>query len=291
MFNAFPRFFTGIEDRDEHIRKLCISGAYFALTFILTSYTAHAWSASNAWDLGHRPLFNYDSMDNLMGTSGWTSNRIAWVYVMPALWGLVLTAIGLISFRILDAKTTHLRTFMFWLSINGFLLYFSYIITGIMSGQDYSSTLFTGFVSYYAWVKLGRAEIYGLLSIQAIFSLPIALIYSKPVLQLNFSRLLAAKNNGKPVIFIHVILVPFLIGTALIILATFPMDLGYQSIRLFSFLPVFIVILLGLGLHKAKHITIVKGGLKPVSLAVVIVVFVSILLSRFLLQVSIPPLW
>ena len=160
-----------------------------------------------------------------------------------------------------------------------------------MSGQDYGSKLFTGFVSYYSWVKFGRAEIFGLLTIQLIFSLAYGLLFSRPVLQLNHSRLLAAKNNGKPVIFLSVVIVPYLIGVALVALTTFPMDATYQVIRIFTFLPVFLVAFLGMSLYKAKYINIAKGGLRSVSTVGVIIIFGLILLSRFGLRVMVNPFW
>jgi hypothetical protein len=291
MLHKFPRFFTGIENREEHIRSLCVSGAYFAISFILLSYTGHAWSTANAWDYGHHPQFNYNGMEVLVGTRGWTPLRIAWVYVVPPLWGLFVSVFALMAFRLVEGTKTHLRTFLFWLSLNGYLLYLSFIVTGIMSGQDYGSKLFTGFVSYYSWVDFGRAEIFGLLTIQLVFSLSYALLLSRPVLQLNHSRLLAAKNNGKPVIFLNVVVVPYLIGIVLVALTTFPMDATYQVIRMFTFFPVLIVMFLGIGLHKAKYINITKGGLRTVSTVGVIILFALVLLSRFGLRIMVNPFW
>lgn len=291
MLNSFPKFFTGVENRNEHIIKLLASGGYFAITFILVSYMGHFWSANNAWTLGYHPTFNYDSMESLTGSTGWTRSRIAWVYLAPPVWGMLVAIFAIVGFRSVDSKKTHLRTLLFWLSLNGFLLYFSYIVTGIFSGQDYGSILFTGFVGFYSWLHLDKGPIYLLLILQFFISMPFGLVYSKPVLQQNYSRMLAAKRNGKPVIFLNVVLVPFLVGSLLIALTTFPMALGYQTIRMFSFLPIFIVILLGLSLFKSKHITIVKGGLRAVSSAIIILLFVLILASRFWLQVPVKPIW
>ncbi len=291
MFYQFPKFYTGVENRDEHLRKIGYSTFYFAATFIFVHYLGHAISTANAWDLGHRPLFSYDRMDNLAGTTNWTVARIAWVYLAPPLWGLLLSILSLIAFRLTQGKQTHVKTLLFWLSINGFLMYFSYLVTGILSGQDYSSTMFTGFASYYGWLEWSSAKIYGILSIQMIVSLPFAILFSKGVLQLNYSRLLAAKNNGKTLIFLTVVILPFFIGSLLIAVTTFPMDMGYQAVRLLCFIPIFIVMFLGMGFHRAKHISIVKGGLRPVPLIGLILLIALLLASRFGLQVSVQPFW
>ncbi|MBI1288540.1 MAG: hypothetical protein GC178_13295 [Flavobacteriales bacterium] len=291
MFNSFPRFFTGVENRNEHLAKLLLSGIYFAIAFILVSYTGHFWSTNNAWTLGYRPTFSYDCMESLAGSGGWTTARIGWVYLAPPLWGLLVAIVAISAFRLVDSKQTHLRTFLFWLSLNGFLLYFSYIMTGIFSGQDYGSILFTGFVGFYSWLDLEKGPIYLLLVMQLIVSMPFGLIYSKPVLKQNYSRMLATKPNGKSVIFLNVVAVPFFIGCLLVGLTTFPMALGYQLIRMFSFLPIFIVMVLGLSLFKSKHITIVKGGLRPINRTALAILLLLLIASRFWLQVPIKPIW
>lgn len=289
--NNSSLIFKGVENRNEHYRKIGYSAFYFAATFIFLSYTSHAWSASNAWDIGLRPLFSYDGMENLAGTGGWSVYRIAWVYLAPPIWGLVVSLFSLVAFTAIEGRNVHLRTLLFWLAFNGYLLYLSYVVMGIISGQDYGSKLFTGFVAYYSWLLWTKGKIYGIMIIQLILSLFFSLVFSKGVLQLNYSRLIASKSNGKPVVFFNVFVLPITLGIALIALTTFPMDFRYQIIRMATLMPVALIVLLGLALHKAKHIQIVKGGLKPVPLVGLIVLVALLILSRFWLQAHVEPLW
>ena len=289
--NENSLFFKGVEDRNLHYRKILYSAVYFAVTFILMNYTAHAWSTSNAWDIGLYPEFSYDGMDSLAGTVGWSVNRIAWVYLAPPLWGLMVSFFATMAFTAIEGQNVHTRTWLFWLSVNGYLLYFSYIVMGIFSGQDYGSDMFEGFVAFYSWLLWSKGKIYGILIIQGIVSLAFPLLFCKGVLQLNYSRLLASKHNGKPIVFMNVFVLPVLIGFLLIALATFPMDLKYQVIRMGTLVPLGLIVLLGLGLHKAKHISIVKGGLKPVPHVGLIILMVLLFASRFILQVNVAPLW
>ena len=291
MLYQFPKFFTGVENREEHLQKIGYSAFYFAFTFILLNYISHAWSTANAWDFGYRPLFSYDRMDSLSGTINWTVNKVAWVYLTPPLFGLGISIVSVILFKTFEGQRTHLKTFLFWLGINGYLLYFSYLVTGILSGQDYSSTMFTGFASYYAWLQWESGKIYGILVFQIFVSLPFAVFFSKPILQLNYSRLLASKVNGKPLVFISVVVLPFLIGSSLIALTTFPLDARYQVVRLFCYIPIFIVMYLGVGFYRAKYISIVKGGLNPVPLIGLIVLIILLLASRVGLSTSMEPFW
>lgn len=291
MFNLFSEPFREVEDVGAYRRKSLNSAIYFTVTFILVSYTGYCWSASNAWDVGYSPSFSYEGMENLVSTSGWTLKKVAWVYLAPPLWGLLIAFLGLIMFNLSDSRNTHLQTFLFWLSVNGFMLYFSYVITGILSGQNYSSKFFTGFAGVYGWLEWSKAKATAILCLQGLVSLPFVLFYSKPVLQLNFSRLLATRKNGKPMIFFHVVLLPFLLGCLLLISATFPMDMNYQLVRLMSYSFVFVTMALGMGLHKAKYITIVKGGIKPLSTTLLSLLTLGLVLSRFVLGMKLAPLW
>lgn len=283
--------FKGVENRTEHYRKIGYSALYFAISFILLSYTSHGWSTSNAWDIGLYPRFSYDGMETLAGTGGWSINRIAWVYLAPPIWGLIVSLFALIAFTAIEGKNVHLRTILFWFAVNGYLLYLSYVVMGIASGQDYGSKLFTGFVAFYSWLLWSKGKIYGILIVQLILSLAFPLLFSKGVLQLNYSRLLASKSNGKPIVFINVFVFPVTLGFILIALTTFPMDFRYQIIRMGTLMPIALVTLLGLMLHKAKHISIVRGGLKPVPVVGLVVLTLLLLASRFWLKVNVIPLW
>jgi hypothetical protein len=291
MLNSFPRFYSGVENKDEHWLKIFYSAFYFAVAFILIHYSGHAWSAANAWDFGYSPTFSYDKMESLAGEINWTVSKVANVYLAPPIWGLFLSIVAVILFRTTEGSRIHLKTMLYWISVNGFLLYFSYLVTGILSGQDYSSTMYTGFASYYAWLEWSPAKIYGILTVQILVSLPYAILFSKGVLQLNYSRLLAARSNGKAMIFTTVIVLPFLIGSVLIMLTTYPMDFGYQVVRLLCYLPVFVIVFLGMGFHRAKHISIVKGGLRPVPLFGIIALIIMLLGSRFGLSLHVEPFW
>ena len=103
--------FKGVEDRKEHFRKIGYSACYFAFSWIILAYTAHAWSTSNAWDIGLHPLFSYDGMEQLSNTVGWNLNRIAWVYLAPPLWGLLVSFFALITFSTIEGKHVHLVCF------------------------------------------------------------------------------------------------------------------------------------------------------------------------------------
>ncbi|MFM1874913.1 MAG: hypothetical protein RL266_650 [Bacteroidota bacterium] len=285
-------FFKGVENRQEHFSKIGYSAFYFALTFIIIAYTGHAWSTSNAWDIGLYPKFNYDGMQSLAGTGGWNVNRIAWVYLAPPIWGLLISAFALVASSVIEGKNVHVRTILFWLAFNGYLYYFSFVVTGILSGQDYGSKLFTGFVAFYSWLLWPKAKIYGLLVFQVIISLVYPLLFSKSILQLNYSRLLASKTGiGKQIVFLHIFTLPIAVGMILVVLSTFPMDFKYQLVRFACILPIGIVAALGMSLHKAKHISIVKGGLKPVPVLGLVLLIALLLLSRFGLQLMVKPLW
>ena len=194
------------------------SALYFAITFILLNYTSHFWSSINAWQIGFNPSFSYNGMDRILPSAGWSAKRIAFVYLAPPLWGLFSSAVGYIGFSKTSGLKTHLRTFFFWHSFNGFLLYFSYLITGILSGVDYASDFFTGFAGFYTWLEWPKSTIIGIIVFQIITGLALSLIFPPLILKLNHSRKINLQRSGKWIVLVNVFLIPTLLGSMLVLL-------------------------------------------------------------------------
>jgi hypothetical protein len=284
--------FFSIENRKEHMLNLFTSSLYFAITFIALHYIGHAWSTSNAHLEGYTPLFSYNGMDSLLGTTGWSARKIGFIFLMPPLAGIIALIVGLISLRLARTKHVHFRTFMFWLSLNGLLMYASYVTTAYLSGLNFNSKFFTGFVSLYAWFFWKDITIYGLLLIQTLLCIPILLYFGRLILSLNYSNSLLKQKNGRIIIWTNVVVIPFVIGVLIVVAATIPMDLGYQLSRIATFFPMSVIMIAGMHLFSTKNIVVVKGGMNGVSVAVLIATTaLLILLVRTVLSISTGPLW
>ncbi|MFC2176523.1 hypothetical protein ACFLR1_06110 [Bacteroidota bacterium] len=292
MFKNFSSILSDSSSRKTFAVSVCFSALYFAATFILTSYSSHAWSTANAWAFEYRPLFSLDGMQSLMDTKDWNPQKIAQVFLAPPLWGLFLSVVSLLAYYWVDLKHGQIRLFLFWLSLNGFILYYSNLISGLLSYQVYTSKFFTGFVSYYAWLFWGKHQINLTLILQGILSLPYAVLYSKLILQQNHFRRLASGNSARRDIFVSVILVPFVLGVSLVLMASFPMDIKFQLVKFLSFFPVFLVMYIGLFIYAPQQIYVVKRKLiANAFLWVLMASLVLIVISRVVLSIKIGPLW
>ncbi len=284
--------FFSIENRKEHLLNLFTSSLYFAITFIALHYIGHAWSTSNAHLEGYTPLFSYNGMDSLLGTTGWSARKIGFIFLMPPLTGIIALIVGLISLRLARIKHVHFRTFMFWLSLNGLLMYTSYVTTAYLSGINFNSKFFTGFVSLYAWFFWEDITIYGVLFAQTLVCIPILLYFGKLILSLNYSNSLLKQKNGRIIIWINVVVIPFAIGVVIVGAATIPMDFGYQLARIATFFPMSVIMVAGMHLFSTKNIVIIRGGMNGVSTAILITATVLlIVLTRTVLSMSTGPLW
>ena len=266
------------------------SALYFSVTFIILNYSSHFWSSVNAWKIGFTPSFSYNGMDRILPSAGWSAKRIAFVYLAPPLWGLFSFAVGYIGFTKISGLKTHLRTFFFWFSFNGFLLYFSYLVTGILSGVDYASEFFTGFAGFYTWLEWSKSTIVGIIVFQIITGLTLSLVFPPLILKLNHSRKINSKRSGKWIILMNVFIIPMLFGCALVLASTYPMNLNYQLVRIISCLPISSVFILAHKHVKYSGMTFAKGGLsdKPywhLALATLLL----ILLCKFLLSIPMTP--
>ncbi|MFC2176504.1 hypothetical protein ACFLR1_06015 [Bacteroidota bacterium] len=255
---------------------------------MLLNYLGHAISSFNAWRFEYDPFFSYEGMENIQDTTGWTKGRIGAVYLAPPLTGLFFSVVALALFYLSDNKKTHLRTFLFWMSLNGFMLYYSYIITGILSAGSGTSQFYTGFVGYHAWLYWDTKTSMLALALQALVSLPFALLFARPILELNFSGAILPKSKGKLNIFLNAAGIPFLMGCVLVLLLTFPMDMAYQSVRMVSYLPVFLLCVTAMTFWKSKSFAYLKAGLSlPPQWVLLTTVAALVFLGRFVLSVKV----
>lgn len=284
--------FPAVDDLGTHLIKLVNSGLYFAITFIILHYIGHAWSTANAWHYGYSPLFSYNGMDSLLGTTGWTARRTGIIHLMPPFVGFLGLVIGLISFHSISIRKTQARTFSFWLAFNGLLVYISYLVTGVLSGLSFSSEYFTGFVGFYAWLYWKDATIYGMLVLQFILCLPVIFMLSRMCLKLGYSKVSMKNAEGKIAAWINGIILPVVLGIIIIMAATFPMDFSFQAARIVTIVPIAGLLLFGLLLQSSNNINPLKGGIKPLPKTFIILgVAAIIFFSRTVLSLRIEPLW
>jgi hypothetical protein len=266
------------------------SALYFALTFTILNYSSHFWSAFNSWQIGFSPSFSYNGMDRILFSTSWSAKRIAFVYLAPPLWGLFSSAVGFIGFTKTNGLRTHLRTFFFWLFFNGFLLYFSYLVTGLLSGVDYASDFFTGFPGFYTWLEWPKSTILGIIVFQIITGLAFSLAFPPLILKLNHSRKINSQRSGKWIVLMNVFLIPTLLGSILVLVATYPMNLNYQLVRILSCLPIIGVCILAFKHVEYSRMTFAKGGLSDRPYwQLVIATLLLVVLCKFLFSIPISP--
>lgn len=276
--------FTDVEDLPRHLVNILYSAFYFALSFILLTYLSYAIVAINAKILGYSPYLTFNGVDNLAQTTGWSIKRIAFVYLSAPLSGLVISILSYYWYVGTDHKKSHLQQFFFWLSLNGFVLFYSYIITGLLSVGNYSSRYFTGFVAFFSWLEWSDAAIYGVQLAMLVLFVFYANRYAWPILKSSYSRQLLSRSNGRTLIFTNLVVLPFAFGSVMVFAATFPMDFMYQIVRLFSYAMVFLIMLWSVSNRTKQVGRIQKGGMRYFSpLWLLALLGGLILISRFLL--------
>ena len=277
--------FSNVDNRKEHVIKILYSGFYFVLSFILISYLGDAISAMSAWSVGFHPTFSYDGLQDMTSTSGWTVGKVRKVCLSPPLLGMFISIVALIWFQITAPERTHRRTLLFWISVNGFLLYYSYLFTGLLCTDYHRSQFYDGFVAYYSWLHWDKDGIPIILTAQAALSLIYVLLFLGPIKKLNYSNSLFLQKHGKMVVLLNVLFLPFIAGVLMVLLSTFPMNMEYQLIRISSFIPVLTVCVLGINYGSPSQHFIIRGGMKPrpkmllIFLSIVLLVIVRTVLS------------
>jgi len=272
------KVFSDVGNERGHIIKIFYSGFYFTFSFILVSYIGDAISAFSAWSAGFHPTFSYDGLESLRNTTGWVFWKVQRVCLASPILGIVISTVSLITFHVTDPIKTHTRTFLLWVSINGFLLYYSYIFTGILCADINSSKFFTGFVALYTWLHWEQDGIPLILGAQALISSVYAILFIGPIKQLNYSNSLTSKKFGNTVIPINIVLLPFLVGVSILVLVTVPLNWEYQSVRIASFIPIYLIQQLGVMYSSPSDHMIVRGGMESRSIGFLLFCLLALLL-------------
>lgn len=253
--------FAGVENKREHLVKILWSGFYFALSYIIISYLSYLLQAFNASVLGYDAAFSFDGIKITGGTDPWSLKRVAFVFLTPPLFGILTSIAGSIAFASTNFNKSHLKLFFYWLAMNGFVFFYSYFFTGILSFGLYNSKYFTGFAVFLAWLYLERGTISILLLILAgIFTL-YAFVFGTKTLSLNYSTSLYERRYGRSIVFINVVLLPFIVGVSLLTVTTYPMDFNYNIIRLLSYPIIFFIVFIWLKLNLHNFPIIKKEGI------------------------------
>ena len=273
-----------VDNPSEHLVKILYSSFYFAFTSILLTYLGYLALALNAAYLGYEPSLSFDGVEGLTDTRGWSVKRIAFVYLAPPLIGLLASIFGHYKYSVTDHKKSHWQNFYFWLSVNGFVLFYSYLASGLIAVGNFNSKYFVGFVSFFSWLKWDNKLITAVLLLLCLAFAFYARRYGWPVTKSFYSRKLLKKRVGRNIMFVNIVVLPWLIGTLLVSAATFPMDLLFFAIRTCCYVVVFLMILWRINNKRKKVGKIIRGGMTYRSplLWLVLVAFL-VVLSRTLL--------
>lgn len=283
MNQQFPGIFADVENKKEHLVKILWSAIYFAFSYILLSYLSYAVQAANAALLDYDVVFSYNGIKISGGSSPWTLKRIAFVFLAPPLFGLFTSIAAAVAYNNTTFTYSHLKLFFYWLCINGFALFYSYFFTGIITFGDYNSKYFTGFAAFFSWLHLEKSSVTVLLLVFAVLFGLYSLTFGRKTLSQSYSTELLEREHGRSIIFINVLVLPFIIGTALILAATYPMDFNYQIIRLFCYPIIFAMIFIWLQANRHTACIIKKRGIKHYpSVWLLVSTAVLILISRLL---------
>lgn len=197
------------------INKVVGSGLYFAIAWVGINYITHGISAFFAWNRGYTPNFSLNGLSSLAGTTGWCGRFIAEVFASAPIAAFFISIIAWWLFTITNRFQTHLRTFILWVSLAAFIVYYGHVLAGIAYMATGISKLFMGFVAMYTWARWETETITTVLILQAILSLAIPLLFVPHISKLSYSRNLFETEHSKNRLFLIVYLYPASFGVVL----------------------------------------------------------------------------
>lgn len=284
----FPGIFAEIENKREHIIKIFWSAFYFACSYILVTYSCYVVQAANALYLNYDVILSYNGVKISGGDSPWNLKRIAFVFLASPLSGLFFSLLGSLSHANISIKHTHLKLFFFWLCINGFAVFYSYIFTGLLSFGHFSSPYFTGFAAFLSWQYLKQETVMLLLLIFGILVSFYTLTFGVKTFTQSYSGMLLETQKGRIVVLLNILIIPFIVGLALVVAITYPMDFNYLIIRMLCYPLIFTGIFVWVQFNPHVSCFIKKGGMQYRSYLILIILTAALsALAKFILPLQI----
>ena len=279
---------SNVESRSAHLIKWLYSGIYCAITFIVLHYLGYAISCANAHYLGFEPTFSFEGLSSLRHTSGWGPRSIAFVYLAPAAFGFGVSAVAMFAAFQLSLLRTHVRNFMFWLSINGYLLFYSFFFFGLIGVEHRLTDFYGSYAAVFDWLYWSHRSSYIVLAVSSVFFLVVGLLFAPLILSFNHSQSITLHKRANSVIFTNIVLIPFFVGMVIVLAASFPMDAKLLGVRVISAIPLFLISFLSMNLIPDGNVLIVRGGLTKMPwLKVSVLAIILIIVTRFLFTLSI----
>lgn len=266
--------------------KVVGSGIYLAIAWVLMNYLSSGVSALFAWSLDFTPHFSLNGLSSLAGTSGWCGTYVAMVFATAPIFAIAVSLVAWIAFSLASPFQTHFRTFLFWLAVVGFIIYYGHIVAGLIYLATGIPRLFMGFVAMYTWARWETETITAVLIIQAALSLIWPLLLVPRTAEFSPSTLLLDPTNQSR-LFLFVFATPLLVGSALMLAASFPLNLHYLVIQLFVCSIVAAIGYMGFLIFQNPTLQVVKGGLTARSSVFYIALIVG-LIAFARLALSIP---
>ena len=191
--------------------------SYFAIYII--SQLIIVWVAKS---FDYRTILFYYKVYYMIDTGDWTADAVKILYSMAPLTGLLLGTIFITIYSTFKNEQGLLKLFFLWGFIHGMIMFFGGLLMGTLLNKDF------GWVIAYLYYRDTGKMIFSLLSIFALVAIGRGV--SKSFLISGNTYFNYVDRSNRKLLLFSQVLIPAIIGTAILILLKLPNDLYFGSL-------------------------------------------------------------
>ncbi len=221
---AYNLFVSSKISKDQFLVIVLNSTAYYILAYLLLYLLMQFITALVALHFDYQTIvYYYDLYYNIV-TTAWTFDSVKILYSMPSLVSIFLGVVLFIFYRWVENENGSLKMLLLWMVFLGSVYFFGSLLIGSVLDKGF------GYVIMYLYyldterMTMVFISLFGLLVTGTILTKPFMVSGNTYFNELN--------EHNRPAFMYGQVLLPFLLGTGIILLAKLPEIKAYEALIL-----------------------------------------------------------
>ena len=271
------------------LKRMANSTFLFVICFSLAVFINYFISALAASIMGYNPVLYFYGVEEIpLDNTAWSQSRVVFYYLSGP---VMVLFFGLVSFRLhvaLRKSGSVMKPATLWFSFCSIILFLTYITEIVFGTESYTSPFYFGFSVIASWFWLGKV----IMSPISIIGFALILIYAFAIAPYFFELASSAsriKNlYGKRAFIFQTLILPFIKGSALILIFRADKDFVHSICILFCMgIAIFVIWLRST--QKIMGLKIVKSDSLNHSIFILFLLLVALFAAKiYLLKDGIP---
>ncbi len=223
---AHQLFVTSKLSKDQFLVIVLNSTAYFILAYLIMYMLSQMTTALIGLHFDYQTIFYYYKLYFNIVTSQWSADSVKILFSMPSLVSIFLAVILLIFYNWVQNENGTLKMLVLWMVFYGITYFFGSLLIGSILDQGF------GYVAMYLYYM--DTERMTIVFFTVFMLLVGGVILTKSFMICANSYFNDLSEHNRPAFMIAHVLLPYLLGTGIILLTKLPEISAYETFILLS---------------------------------------------------------